>query len=36
MAREAVGKKRWIKDIFAAIRGRKNRIIFVNDIIKIS
>ena len=32
----AVGRKRWIfKDIFAAIRGRKDRIIFLNDIIKI-
>ena len=32
----AVGKKRWIsKSIFAAIGGRKDRIIFFNDIIKI-
>ena len=29
VTRTAVGKKRWIfKGIFAAIRGRKNRIIF--------
>ena len=36
VARVAVGKKRWIlKGIFAAIRGRKDRIIFFNDVIKI-
>ena len=36
VARAAVGKKRWIfKGIFAAIRGRKDRIICFNDINKI-
>ena len=36
VARAAVGKERWIfKGIFAAVRGRKDRIIFFNDIIKI-
>ena len=36
VARAAVDKKRWIfKGIFAAIRGRKNKIIFLNDSIKI-
>ena len=36
VARAAVGKKRGIfKGIFAAIRGRKNKIIFLKDIIKI-
>ena len=36
VVRAAVGMKRWIfKSIFAAIRGRKDRIIFFNDIIKI-
>ena len=35
-ARAVVGKKRWIfKCIFAAIRGSKDKIIFLNDIIKI-
>ena len=35
-ARAVVSKKRWIfKGIFAAIRGRTNKIIFLNDIIKI-
>ena len=35
VAREPVGKKRWIfKGIFAAVRGRKSRIIFLNDVIK--
>ena len=36
VAREAVGKERWIfKGIFAAVRGRKDRIIIFNDIIQI-
>ena len=36
VARAAVGKERWIfKGIFAAVRGRKDRIIFFNDIIRI-
>ena len=36
VARAVVGKERWIfKGIFAAIRGRNDRIIFFNDIIKI-
>ena len=36
VARAAMGKKRWIfKGSFAAIRGRKDRIILFNDIIKI-
>ena len=36
VVRVAAGKKRWIfKGIFAVIRGRKDMIIFFNDIIKI-
>ena len=32
-ARAAVGKKRWtFKGVFAAVRGRKDRIIFFNDV----
>ena len=37
VARVAVGKKRWIfKGIFAAIRDRKNKIIFLMMLLKFS